>query len=120
MAGMQECFSRVITTLAVTACFLNAGCSRDKTVWDGVYTAAQADRGREVYNSQCVQCHTPDLNTGLSGPLFMNDWREDRLASLFEQMKTNMPSDAPSTLSDQQYLDVLTFILRKNGFPEGR
>jgi hypothetical protein len=49
----------------------------------------------------------------------MDDWREDTLKSLFEQTKRSMPADEPSTLSDQQYFDVLAFILKKNGFPEG-
>jgi len=56
----------------------------------------------------------------LIGQRFLDNWREDSLKSLFDKITTSMPSDAPSTLSDQQYLDVLTFILEKNGFPKGR
>jgi hypothetical protein len=97
-----------------------AGCSRQKTVWDGVYTAAQAGRGRDIYNSHCVDCHTGDLVFGLKGNPFMLNWSEDSLQSLFDEMKSTMPQKAPSTLSDQQYLDVLALVLQKNGFPEGR
>jgi cytochrome c5 len=95
------------------------GCSRNKSVWDGVYTSSQAVRGREIYNAHCVGCHTADL-TDLKGRRFMDDWREDNLKSLFEQTKRSMPANDPATLTDQQYLDVITFILQKNGFPEGR
>jgi len=107
-------------SILLTACIVIAGCSRNKNVWDGVYTGAQATRGRDVYNSHCVHCHTADLIEGLSGQRFMDDWREDTLKSLFDQTKRSMPGDKPSTLSDQQYLDVLAFVLKKNGFPEGR
>lgn len=107
-------------SILLTACVVMAGCSRNKSVWDGVYTASQADRGRDIYNSHCVHCHTADLIEGLSGTRFMDDWREDTLKSLFEQTKRSMPGDKPSTLSDQQYFDVLAFIFKKNGFPEGR
>jgi cytochrome c5 len=106
--------------ILLTACIVIGGCSRNENVWDGVYTAPQAARGREIYNSYCVHCHTADLVEGLSGKGFMDDWREDTLKSLFEQTKRRMPADEPSTLSDQQYFDVLAFILKKNGFPEGR
>ncbi len=106
--------SRHMNKLCVllTACIVISGCSRDKSVWDGVYTAPQAFRGREIYNSYCVQCHTGDL-TGLKGRPFMDDWSEDNLKSLFEQTKRSMPANEPSRLSDQQYLDVLTFILQR-------
>src|SRR5262249_35977060 len=50
----------------------------------------------------------------------MVNWREDNLQSLFDEMSKTMPADAPSALSDQQYLDVLALVLQKNGFPEGR
>ena len=106
-------------SLLLTACIVIAGCNRNKNVWDGVYTAAQATRGRDVYNSHCVHCHTADLIEGLSGKLFLEDWREDTLKSLFDQTKRSMPADEPATLSDEQYIDVLAFVLKKNGFPEG-
>ena len=68
-------------------------------------------------------CHKPNL-TGLDGRLkgkrFMEDWREDNLNSLFIQIKRGMPAENPSSLSDAEYLDVLTYILLGNGFPRGR
>src|SRR5262245_27190011 len=120
-------FSRLRTmikpSVLFTLCIAISGCSRDASVWDGVYTAAQAARGREIYDSYCGNCHSVHFdnpNRRLIGQRFLDDWREDSLKSLFDKITTSMPSDAPSTLSDQQYLDVLTFILEKNGFPKGR
>ena len=53
-----------------------------RTVWDGVYSVAQAARGHAVYESQCERCHQPDLNgtdeaSSLVGEAFMQAWRED-------------------------------------------
>ena len=101
-----------------------------KTVWDGVYTAAQAARGQSVYNtsgavprSACSDCHSEDL-TGARGPAlagapFMDSWSEDNLSSLFTMIKTDMPRNDRGTLSDTQYLDIVAYIFQVNGFPAG-
>ena len=101
-----------------------------KTVWDGVYTAAQAARGQSVYNtsgavprSACRDCHSEDL-TGARGPAlagapFMDSWSEDNLSSLFTMIKTDMPRNDRGTLSDTQYLDIVAYIFQVNGFPAG-
>jgi hypothetical protein len=70
-----------------------------------------------------VLCHKPDLaglNGRLKGKRFMEEWREDNLGSLFIQIKREMPGENPGTLTDVEYLDVLTYILQENGFPQGR
>ena len=37
------------------------GAQSPRTVWDGVYSDAQAKRGRELYSSKCLSCHGADL-----------------------------------------------------------
>ena len=32
-----------------------------RTIWDGVFTQAQADRGRDQYRQSCASCHKADL-----------------------------------------------------------
>src|SRR5262252_2842351 len=75
------------------------GCRSTPTVWQGVYSAEQAARGRRVYEDHCAVCHKPNL-TGLDGRLkgkrFMEEWREDNLNSLFIQIKRGMPAENPS------------------------
>jgi mono/diheme cytochrome c family protein len=105
--------------ILLIACIAGLGCSRERTVWDGIYTSAQAGRGREVYNSYCVDCHTGNLSQ-IHGQHFIDNWREDSLKPLFDRIKRTMPGNAPRSLSDQQYLDVLSFILQKNDFPAGK
>jgi cytochrome c5 len=99
------------------------GCGGRPKIWTGVYSAEQAARGRSVYEDHCTVCHRPDL-AGLDGRLkgkrFMEDWLEDNLNSLFIEIKRGMPAENPSSLSDAEYLDVLTYVLSENGFPRGQ
>ena len=95
----------------------------DKTVWDGVYTAAQATRGAAVYATACGGCHRdrlPDRAApAADGGRFMEAWAEDSLKSLFIVIKTTMPQSAPGSLSDAAYTDIVAYILKENAFPPG-
>ena len=90
-----------------------------KTVWDGVYTEAQAERGKEAYESYCSHCHDTGEGPPLAGEGFMRRWFDDGLDVPFEKMRTAMPASAPGSLSEATYLDVLAFILSKTGIPAG-
>ena len=94
-----------------------------RTVWDGVFTAAQAERGKEAYTVHCSSCHMDDLG-GLAGPAlkgeqFMDNWREDSVKSLFTFIQTQMPQRARGSLSEETYIDILAHILSVNLFPAG-
>ena len=101
-----------------------------KTVREAVYTEAQADRGKKVYETHCVTCHLPDLDGSanpdagargapLVGTRFVQDFGESRVSALFNKMKRDMPSGKPGTLTDQEYLDAAAFVLQRNRFPAG-
>ena len=93
-----------------------------KTVWDGVYAAAQAERGQTAYAFSCRRCHGEDLTGSgnvLRGAKFMDHWREDNLKSLFSTLKTTMPRDAPKSLPDGEYIDIVAYLLEANAFPAG-
>jgi hypothetical protein len=49
----------------------------------------------------------------------MDSWREDRLESFFSLVKRTMPRNAPASLSDGDYLDVVAYVLQANAFPPG-
>jgi hypothetical protein len=92
----------------------------ERTVWDGVYFHAQADRGEVNFFDHCVQCHDGSADGPiLSSEDFFNRWREERLSALFTFIKTRMPEDNPGSLTDGEYLDLLTYILEINEFPPG-
>jgi hypothetical protein len=93
------------------------------TVWDGVYTAAQAERGRDAYATRCSTCHGKDLEGGagpaLTGEQFFDNWREDSVKSLFSFIQTQMPQRAPGSLSAETYLDILAHVFSMNMIPAG-
>ena len=88
-----------------------------KTVWDGVYTDAQAARGKNQYEASCSSCHRAGPP---KGDAFMRDWSGSDVNSLFGQIRELMPADAPSSLSDSTYLDLVAYMLQVNAFPAGR
>ncbi len=91
-----------------------------RTVWDGVYVHPQADRGESDFFMHCARCHEGGRSgLLLSSENFFNRWRGETLASLFRYMKATMPPDNPGSLSDWQYLDIVTYILQINGYAEG-
>jgi mono/diheme cytochrome c family protein len=91
------------------------------TVLDGVYTPAQAARGEAAYSTYCSGCHEGQDADGpdLTGKVFFDQWREDKLEPLFTFMKTRMPGNLPGSLDDRVYADILAFILQAHRLPAG-
>lgn len=90
-----------------------------KTVWDGVYTNEQAARGKGDYEDHCAGCHSTGEGPSLVGDAFMRRWFEDNLNAPFTRMRTQMPLDAPGTLPDNVYVDIISYLLAATGFPAG-
>ena len=95
-----------------------------RTVWSGVFSAAQADRGGSVYAQSCANCHGAglegaDMSPALAGAAFMASWNDLSLGDLAERIRISMPADRPGTLSRQEQADVIAFVLRSNRFPVG-
>ena len=95
-----------------------------KSIWDGVYTDAQATRGKALYAEQCASCHGGELTGGemappLAGGEFMAGWDGLTIGDLFERVRISMPQNAPGSLSGQQNADILSFMFSSNKFPAG-
>jgi hypothetical protein len=93
-----------------------------KTVWEGVFTEAQAQRGRSAYMQYCVSCHKADLlgiEASMKGEPFIERRREDNLETLFLDIKATMPRGNPGGLPDQTYVDIITYMLQNNEMPAG-
>jgi S-disulfanyl-L-cysteine oxidoreductase SoxD len=95
-----------------------------RTVRDGVYTDAQAARGQAIYQKQCVSCHGAKLE-GLQGPplvadAFVSHWHTQPLSDLAGKIRNTMPAGATGTLTPQQSVDLVAFILKSGGFPAGK
>ena len=78
------------------------------------YTAAQAQRGEQVYSSTCAACHQ---NEKFIGKEFVDNWGDRRVGDFFQLVRQTMPVDNPGSLKDQQYLDVTAYILKANHAP---
>ena len=88
-----------------------------RTTKAGVYTADQAVKGREVFNSNCLGCHTTATH---QGPAFTNKWFGRALFDLYDYVSQAMPKAAPGSLTEDEYVWVTAYILRLNGMPPGR
>jgi hypothetical protein len=93
-------------------------------IWRGVYTDAQAGRGRAVFESRCTGCHGEEARGGSDGPAlvgsgFLNNWLEDSVGSLFNKIHMMMPGDAPGTLGPNEAADLTSYVLALNGYPVG-
>lgn len=112
----------------VVACCLAMGLGHAATapdLNDGIYSTAQAGAGARLYARECAQCHGPDLEGGeaaaaLRGAAFRRRWAGRSLAELHELTRTRMPLTSPGSLADAQYLELLAFVLHRNGFPPGK
>ena len=94
-----------------------------RTVADGIYTDTQAARGAAVYDVACAGCHRADLG-GATGPAlrdqrFAREFAGKDLKTLFTKIAATMPRNAPASLGDNVYLDVVAHLLKENGFPAG-
>lgn len=96
-----------------------------RSVWDGVYTDGQAERGHSLYHENCENCHGTSLvgegeASPLAGAQFLSSWNGLTVGDLFERVRTTMPLNDPGRLSAQQNADILAYILSFNIFPAGK
>jgi quinoprotein glucose dehydrogenase len=103
---------------------LHAQSASQSSVWDGIYTAAQADRGKAVYSEHCAKCHGDDLGgrdevPPLTGSHFMADWESQSVADLVQRIRRTMPLDSPGTLGGVSVTDVVAYLLQQNSLPVG-
>jgi len=116
----------VIAIMGLGAAFSTVRAQQPGSVLDGVYTDAQAKRGEKVYTESCGTCHGPKLtgtDTGgptLTGPDFINGWKDMSLGALLNKVNMDMPSNAPGTLTPEQYADVTAYVLSANKYPAGQ
>src|SRR6185369_103123 len=94
------------------------------TMWDGVYTTAQAARGKAEFDQTCSRCHNLALigserGPAIKGAAFLSHWDKGTVADLFIKVRDTMPEGGPGTLSEDIKIDILSYILQQNGFPPG-
>jgi S-disulfanyl-L-cysteine oxidoreductase SoxD len=106
-----------------------ARASAERSVWDSVYTAAQATRGDSLYRVTCSKCHGATLAGGttdtgdeappLAGPVFLANWNGMSLGEVYEKVRNGMPPDNPKTIDPKVIVDVMAYMMSQNKFPAG-
>ena len=108
---------------------------------DGYYTEEQASRGMALYGDACATCHGRQLTGGtaspLAGPDFVRRWNRAGVAGpgdpaaafwgwgaatvedFFFIVSTTMPQGSAGSLSSEEYVDVVAYILQRNGYAPG-
>lgn len=112
------------TSTGVTTPTRPTGPLTARSVWEGVYTDAQAERGRSVYDKECASCHLESLQGGGLAPGLVADaftyrWQDGPVGDLFTVVKATMPSGRPASLSDAEYADIVAYMLKRNSYPSG-
>ncbi|TVP47166.1 MAG: cytochrome c [Gemmatimonadales bacterium] len=82
----------------------------------GVYTKAQAARGKTLYEVECLVCHGP---REFMGTVFERRWLTPPVSGIFAHIMNTMPQDAPGSLSPEQVAGLVAYILELNGHPAG-
>ena len=116
--------SKMLYFAASVVGWLTLAAAQTRTVWDGVYTDAQAERGRASYRQSCVGCHRDDLRGDNTAPSLVGEsftflWGDMEVGELSARIQKLMPPERPGSLPAQTYIDIIAFILQKNAFPSG-
>lgn len=80
------------------------------------FASAQATRGEAVYESTCATCHQPDQ---FIGPRFAEAWNDRRIGDFYSLVRSTMPVDNPGGMKEQEYVDVVAYLLKANHAPQG-
>jgi S-disulfanyl-L-cysteine oxidoreductase SoxD len=125
MRGVFGCLVGAATIVAlVFTAIERSQAEGPRSVLQGAFTKAQAERGKAAYFAACASCHGVSMQGDgdipeLVGKSFLKRWGDQPVSALFTFATTQMPIGRPGSLGAQGYADVVAHILSMNGFPEG-
>ena len=120
MSGLAEETGAVTSRTA-----LAVGQEASSSVLDGVFTSAQARRGRRNSTTRTAppamakSFKGGEMAPSIAGNDFIVFWTELPVGTLFDRIRTTMPEDGPGRLSDEEYTDVLAYMLDASSYPSG-
>ena len=87
------------------------------------YSSVQASNGDTLYQQNCATCHLPDLQGSLEAPAlndtnFRSNWTNRGVSELLDLLRRTMPPQAPGSLDEAGYLQIVAFLLRANNIRE--
>jgi polar amino acid transport system substrate-binding protein len=92
-----------------------------------LYTADQATKGLIAYGQNCAMCHGPLLNgqfggypgPALKGAEFADPSYDFHVSDIFNFVAKLMPPGTPGSLTHDQDVLIMAFLLQQNGYPPG-
>jgi mono/diheme cytochrome c family protein len=122
--GLLPCTLAVAAGATIGSLLPTAHAQQARTANDGVYTDAQATRGRALYQERCAMCHGDTLGGGigppLSGSAFIAAWGAQPLWELASKIRNTMPANDPGKLTPSQSADLVAYLLQAGKFLSGR
>jgi mono/diheme cytochrome c family protein len=126
LAGVEHLSARSVRPIANVP--LSASHTA-RSIWDSVYSTAQAARGDSLYHVTCAKCHGDTLGGGrattgedspsLVGEAFLANYYGLNVFDLYDKIQSGMPPDNPKTIDPKTVVDVMAFVFSKNKFPAG-
>lgn len=87
------------------------------------YSEQQAQSGADLYSKNCASCHGANLEGGAGPSLVGASWKGmyggKKLLKPWGDIHGPMAQLAGTTFTEQQSMDILAFLLEKNGLPAG-
>jgi mono/diheme cytochrome c family protein len=118
--------SRVLQSLMLAVAFLVVSASalpQSAPASAGWYTNAQAASGAKSYMKTCASCHGAKLQGGMGpvlvGRQFWLTYAGKKASTLWSAVHTQMPMMAPGSVSAKNSINIMAFLLQKNGVPAG-
>jgi hypothetical protein len=88
-----------------------------RSTLSAVFTAPQAKSGEDLYGSTCLGgCHSLSSHKGIA---FRHRWEGHSVFELYQLINDQMPNDDPGSLSSEQSLQLVAYLLKLNGMPAG-
>lgn len=97
----------------------------ERTIWDGVFTAAQAEAGKALYTTNCQTCHGATGRGGPGGPaitgaFFNKNWVDSSVLDFYTFAHTQMPPGKAGTIGNEQdYVNIVAYVLEMHGADPG-
>ena len=74
-----------------------------------IYSSDILAEGNQIFGAYCARCHATQEITNI----IHEDWVGNSMADFFQATKNTMPAEAPNSLTDHEYLEVVTYMLEK-------
>jgi mono/diheme cytochrome c family protein len=114
---------QLLTLSVAFLCVCAFAMAQSPAVSAGWYTAAQAVNGAKAYQKTCAGCHGANLQGGMGpalvGKKFWLTYGGKKISTLWSAVHTQMPMMAPGSVSAKNSVNIMAFLLQKNGLPAG-